>query len=676
MPPLARLQLNTNPDMTYAMLRMGAAGDRHDAERDGVTQSTTVAFAQAALRSVFGRRLSNAEGEGQKIGAVSGLAAMGLDGLSSAAYGPEAAMAILLPLGAASLGLVFPVVLAVLVLLFVLYGSYWQTITAYPSNGGSYTVASENLGRRWGLLAATALMVDYTLNVAVGISAGIGALTSALPSLAPHTLVLCLAVLVLVTVVNLRGTPDAGAVFALPTYLFIGSWVVILGLGLWAVAMTGGQPHAVVPPPAGPKATGTFDLWIVLCAFANGCTAMTGVEAVSNGVSAFKRPPVQHAHRTLSAIVLILALLLGVIAYLVKFYGIYAMDQNQPGYRSVLSQLAEAVIGRGVFYYIAIAAVLAVLCLSANTSFTDFPRLCRLLAQDRFLPATFAMPGRRLVYTTGLLFLALAAGALLIAFDGITDALIPLFAIGAFTAFVLSQAGMAVHWWRQRRANWRGWAARLIVNGFGAALTLSALVIIIVTKFLAGAWVTLVAIPLVFALLWRIRGYYLLISERLACGPLEIRRMDSPIVIIPFRYWNRLTAKALRFAMRLSNEVAAVHLMALDGPDADESEQRLRREWRDNVAGPAERAGLPPPALLLIRSPYRRFLKPLVRLVREAENRYPDRQIAVLIPQLVKTHWWDHLLLASRARALREAILHEGSSRTVVINVPWHIEQV
>jgi amino acid transporter len=645
-------------------------------EGDDVQQSVVFSMLQTGLRSVLGRRLSNAEGEGQKIGAVSGLAAMGLDGLSSAAYGPEAAMAVLLPLGVASLGLVFPVMLAVVALLFVLYASYWQTITAYPSNGGSYTVASENLGRRFGLLAATALMVDYTLNVAVGISAGIGALTSALPALAPHTLALCLAVLVLVTLVNMRGTADAGAVFTLPTYLFIGCWVVILGLGLWAVAVSAGHPHAIVRPPAGPRGTGAFDLWIVLCAFANGCTAMTGVEAVSNGVSAFKPPPVRHAHRTLSAIVLLLALLLAVIAYLIKFYGIYAMDQDKPGYQSVLSQLALAVIGHGPFYYIAIAAVLAVLCLSANTSFTDFPRLCRKLAQDRFLPATFEAPGRRLVYTTGILFLALAAGALLVAFDGITDALIPLFAIGAFTAFVLSQLGMAVHWWRQRRASGRGWPARLVVNGFGAALTTVALLIIIVTKFLAGAWVTLIAIPLVFALLWRIRTYYLSIGEGLACGPLEIRMTEPPVVLIPFQYWNKLTAKALRFAMRISPDVAAIHLLALDGPEAEESEQRLRAEWQENVSTPTERAGLRAPELLLVRSPYRRFLKPLVRIVREAEHRYPDRQIAVLIPQLVKTHWWDYLLLISRARALREAILREGSSRTVVINVPWHMEQI
>ena len=639
-------------------------------------QSGALVSLQRGMLSIFGRRLSNAEGGGQKIGATAGLAAMGLDGLSSAAYGPEAAMAILLPLGAASLGLVLPVMLAVLVLLGALYASYWQTIAAYPSNGGSYTVASENLGRRYGLLAATALMVDYTLNVAVGISAGIGALTSALPALAPHTLALCLLVLAVVTLVNMRGTADAGAAFVPPTYLFVGCWIVILGLGLWAVAATLGHPQPLVAPPAGPVGSGGFNLWIVLCAFANGCTAMTGVEAVSNGVSAFKAPTVKHAHRTLSAIVIILALLLGGISYLVKFYGIYAMDQAAPGYQSVLSQLAGAIIGNGVFYYVAIAAVLAVLCLSANTSFTDFPRLCRKLAEDRFLPAAFEAPGRRLVYTTGIVFLAAAAGALLVAFDGITDALIPLFAIGAFTAFVLSQLGMAVHWWRHRRAGKSGWAGRLFVNGFGAVLTLVALIIVIVTKFLAGAWVTLVAIPLVFALLWRIRSYYQVLGERLACGPLEMRMTEPPVVLVTFRNWNQLTAKALRFAMRLSPDVAAIHLLALEGPDADESEQRLRAEWQENVVGPATRAGRPAPGLLLVRSPYRRFLKPLVRLVREAERRYPDRQIAVLIPQLVKTHWWDYILLASRARALREAVMHEGSARTVVINVPWHLEQI
>ncbi|HET9147821.1 MAG TPA: APC family permease, partial [Acetobacteraceae bacterium] len=555
----------------------------------------------------------------------------------------------------------------------VLYASYWQIITAYPSNGGAYTVASENLGPAFGLLAATALMVDYTLNVAVGVSAGIGALTSAVPMLAPHTLALCLAVLVLVTFVNLRGTSEAGVTFSIPTGIFVVSWILILGIGLWFVARSGGHPTPVIAPPPGPKSHQALDLWILLCAFANGCTAMTGVEAVSNGVSAFRDPPAKNAHRTLSAIVLLLAILLGGIAWLVKFYGIYAMDQNKPGYQSVLSQLAHAITGNGILYYIAIASVLAVLSLAANTSFTGFPRLCRQLAHDRFLPKAFELPGRRLVFTAGIICLAAAAGALLVAFGGITNALIPLFAIGAFTAFVMSQAGIAVYWWRQRGQ--RGWLTRMIVNGCGAVLTSVALGIIIITKFAEGAWITLIAVPALFILLWRIRAYYATLRRQLAYGKLQFETEEAPVVIVVFETWNALSAKAVKFGMRMSDDVTAIHLTAMQGPEADENEQQLRAEWRNNVEIPASQAGFRPPSMLLVRSPYRRFLKPLIRLVRQAEHRNPNRTVAVLIPELVKLRWWDYLLHSLRARNLRNAILQEGSARTIVIDVPWHAEQ-
>jgi len=394
---------------------------------------------------LIGRRLANQEGKARKITAIEGVPAMGLDGLGSSAYGPEAALTILIPLGAEGLHLIRPIMGAILVLLAVLYFSYRQTIEAYPSNGGSYTVAKENLGANAGLLAASALMIDYILNVAVGISAGVGALTSAIPQLHPYTLELCLAVLALITVVNLRGTLEAGLVFSIPSYLFVASFG---GLLLWGVAkalIAGGSPAPIVRPPPLTTATAGAAIWLLLRSFASGCTAMTGVEAVSNGVSAFRDPSVKHAHRTLTGIVLILGLLLGVISYLAPAYGVGAMDQTQPGYQSVLSQLAGAIIGRGFVYFIAIGSLLAVLCLSANTSFVGFPRLCHLVAQDGYLPRAFAAPGRRLVYSVGILWLAAAAGLLLTVFGGITDRLIPLFAVGAFTAFTLSQLGMAFH---------------------------------------------------------------------------------------------------------------------------------------------------------------------------------------------------------------------------------------
>ena len=627
----------------------------------------------SVLTLLVGRRLSNIESGGEKITEVEGVPAMGLDALSSAAYGPEAALTILLPLGAAGPTQIVPITVAVLVLLFILFFSYWQTIEAYPSNGGSYTVASDNLGPSAGLLAGTALMVDYTLNVAVGISAGVAALTSAVPSLHPWTLPLCLAILAIITLLNLRGTQEAGLAFAVPTYLFVVIWTGLLLYGL-AKAIAG-HPAPVDKPPPIPTATQAVGLWLILRAFASGCTAMTGVEAVSNAVGAFRSPSVKHAHRTLAGIVILLAFLLVAIAMLAQTYAIGAMDQSKPGYQSVLSQLAAALAGRGVIYDVAIGSVLAVLCLSANTSFVGFPRLCRLLARDRYLPHSFAMPGRRLVYSLGILFLAAAAGILLAAFDGITDRLIPLFAVGAFLSFTLSQAGMAMHWTKAlRQSGSPRVQLKRFINGLGAIATGIALAIIILAKFVEGAWITILVIPLLFWLMQCIRRRFDAVKQQLRYGPLRhLAQHASPAVMMPMESWNAITAKALHFAMSLSENVTAVHLSALEGPDGDEHEQELRRDWERNVVGPARQAGLPVPQLLVLRSEYREFLRPLQKIVSDMEQRFANRAIAVLIPEVVKVKWWDYLLFTYRARQLQAALMREAGRRVVVIDVPWRI---
>ncbi|HVG02746.1 MAG TPA: APC family permease, partial [Nitrospira sp.] len=442
---------------------------------------------------LLGRRLPNRDFEERKIGAIEGVPAMGLDGLGSSAYGPEAALSVLAPLGAAASAYLIWVTVPILALLGILFASYWQTIRAYPNNGGAYIVAKDNLGTNVSLLAAAALMVDYVLNVSVGIAAGVGALVSAVPKLHSYILPLCLAILTLVTLVNLRGTIDAGRVFAFPTYLFIATFGLILAAGLYNVVMSGGMPTPVVRPPSPANATEGIGLWVLLRAFAGGCTAMTGVEAVSNGMTAFREPTIKYGHRTLAAIVVILGLLLVGIAFLTHAYGIVAMDQQQDGYRSVLSQISAAVMGSGVIYYIAVGSLLCVLCLSANTSFVGFPRLCHLVAQDGFLPKSFAIAGRRLVFDVGILYLAVTSGFLLIVFGGITDRLIPLFAIGAFLTFTISQVGMARHWQTALATdNKPKGAARnhLIINATGAITTGAALVVIIAAKFMEGAWIT------------------------------------------------------------------------------------------------------------------------------------------------------------------------------------------
>ena len=442
------------------------------------------------INTLLGRPLASGEAGEQRISTASGVPTFGLDALSSAAYGPEAALTVLLPLGAAGLTFIFPITAAVVILLGIVYFSYRQTIAAYPNGGGSYTVARENLGTNAGLLAAAALMTDYVLNVAVGISAGVGALISAVPSLQPYTLTLCLVILVVLTLVNLRGIGEAGRLFMLPTCIFIVSLCAMVAWGVIATISAGGHPVPVFPPPHPARAAEGVSAWILLRAFASGCTAMTGVEAVSNGVQAFREPVVPAARRTLTAIIAILIVLLLGIAYLARVYHIGATEPGTPHYQSVLSQLIGAVAGRGIFYWVSIVSILLVLCLSANTSFADFPRLCHAVASDGYLPYSFTDRGRRLVYSEGIWLLAILSGILLAVFDGITDRLIPLFAVGAFLAFTLSQSGMVGHWWKRRE---RGARASMAVNALGAVATALTVVVVAVVKFVAGAWIRGVA---------------------------------------------------------------------------------------------------------------------------------------------------------------------------------------
>jgi amino acid transporter len=624
---------------------------------------------------LLGRRLANAEYAERKIGTWEAVPAMGLDGLGSSAYGPEAALAVLAALGSASVRYVGWVMAPILVLLAVLFASYWQTIRAYPSNGGAYTVARENLGTDAGLLAAAALMVDYVLNVAVGISAGVAALVSAVPMLHPYTLPLCLAILAFITLMNLRGTLDAGRVVAIPTYLFVASFGLIIVLGLAHTLAGSGQPHPVVPPPPLAASTQAASLWLLLRAFASGCTAMTGVEAVSNSMGALRDPPVRNGHRTLAVITGLLALLLAGISWLAHAYRIGAMDQARAGYRSVLSQLAGAVVGQGVLYYVAIGSLLAVLALSANTSFVGFPRLCRMVAADGFLPKPFAVAGRRLVFSVGIGYLAATAALLLIAFDGITQHLIPLFAIGAFLTFTLSQAGMVVHWRRQRSAHaGQRVGLHLAINALGAGTTGVALVVIVVAKFAEGAWITLLVIPAAIVLLKAIRRYYVELEKKVHDPtPLDLHGQRAPIVLVAIEDWNQLADRAITFALTLSPHVIGVHLANLAGPE-EGTNRKLQERWERNVAAPARAAGFPAPELVVLQAQYRALHAPVLELVRELELRHPQRSVAVLVPELVKERWYQNLLHLNRARRLRGALLKNGGTRLTVISVPWYLE--
>jgi amino acid transporter len=615
---------------------------------------------------VLGRPLSSHEEEDQKVGVGAGIPMLGLDALASAAYGPEAAMTLLLPLGALGIGYIGPISAIIVVILLIVYASYLQTIGAYPGGGGSFTVARRNLGVLPGLLAAAALLLDYVLVVAVGISAGVGALVSAVPGLQPHTLALCLVILALITIVNLRGSRESGVAFALPTYTFVVCLFAVLAIGVVKTWLSSGHPIPVVAPPMVPGATAAASAWLLMRAFASGCTAMTGVEAVSNGVPVFAAPAVRNARRTLTAIVAILAVLLAGIAYLAQAYHIGATEPGVAGYQSVLSQLAAAVVGHGFFYYICIAAILSVLALSANTGFADFPRLCRLIAEDGFLPRIFASRGRRLVYSQCIYVLAALSGALLIVFGGITDRLIPLFAVGAFLAFTLSQTGMVAHWIRAGAARH---LPSIVINGLGAMATGATLIVILVAKFAEGAWLVAFLIPVLLTIFGGVRRHYHRVAVEIANPlPLNVSNIQLPIVILPMNAWNKMSQKGLRFALKLSRDIVVVQIKT-----GIKGEDDLSRRWPEYVEKPTSAAHLPSPQLVVVSSPFRHVFNPLLDYILSVKKKNPDRQLAVLIPELVARHWYEHLLHNKRAAMLKALLLVRGDEDIVVVNVPWYL---
>jgi amino acid transporter len=625
-------------------------------------KSETQSFADL----LFGRSLATDQEGEQKVGVLAGIPMLGLDALASAAYGPEAALTLLIPLGAAGIVHVGPITTLIIILLLVVYFSYRQTIEAYPHGGGSYTVARENLGTTAGLLAAAALMLDYVLTVAVGISAGVGALISAVPALVPYIMPLCLGILLLITMVNLRGVRESGLAFAVPTYLFIFSLLAVMALGIVKSLLAGGRPAPLVVVPHLPAVGDPATFWLLMRSFASGCTAMTGVEAVSNGVTAFFDPVVKYARRTLAAIIFLLAIMLAAIAYLCVAYGIGATTAGVPGYDSILSQLTAAIVGRNWFYYLTIGSVLAVLALSANTGFADFPRLCRVIAMDGFLPHSFAHRGRRLVYSNGIIVLATLSGALLIGFGGITDNLIPLFAIGAFLAFTLSQAGMVEHW---RRTGGPHARKSMLINGTGAVCTGVTLAVVLVSKFAEGAWVMILLIPSLLGVFVGVRWHYRNVAGQVASQEcLDVTCLRPPLVLLPIRGWSTITRKALRFALEISPEVFALHVA-----DDEATMGQLEDTWEERVQAPARAAGLIPPKLFVTYSPYRKLYGPLKQVITDLQRGHPGRDLAVIVPELVPTKWYHYFLHNQTAAFIKAYLLFSGFRRVVVINVPWYL---
>ncbi len=580
-------------------------------------------------------------------------------------------MLLLIPLGFYGVQhYLLPIFGFILTLLTILYFSYRQTIEAYPNGGGSFTVASENLGPNAGLLAAAALMIDYILTAAVGVSGGVSALVSVFQWLHPHQLVLCLLILALITLINMRGVKETGLIFMLPTFLFVGTLVATIVVGVLRSVTAGGHPSAVSAPPPPLAATAEhltpwLLLWLLMKAFSGGCAAMTGVEAVSNGVTAFKEPRSKKANQALTVIIAILIVLLAGLSYVARSYGVAAMDPDASNYQTVLSLEVAAVFGRGWFYLLTMGSVLAALAFSANTAFADFPRMARAIAIKDYLPHVFILKGRRLLFSHGIYALTGFTAVILIIFNGVTDRLIPLYAMGAFLAFTLSQAGMVKHWLKNPDASHRG--LKIFLNGLGAVATGLTLIVVLLTKFMAGAWVTVLLVPVLIWTMMAIKRHYTRVHiETTDPTPLRLTGLEAPIVVIPMARWDKITEKAMRFGMLMSPVVKVVHV---DSDDAN----ALGLVWDAMVLKPVHEHNMAEPELVTVQSSYRTILSPLMDYVLQLEEENPGRKIAVLLPELVVKHWWENLLHNQRVQLLKLLLLLKGNQRIVVVNIPWYL---
>jgi amino acid transporter len=615
---------------------------------------------------LFGRPLATDDDKAERIGPAKGVPVFGLDALSSAAYGPEAALTLLIGLGVGGAHLIRPITLCILILLGIVYFSYRQTIMAYPQGGGSYTVASQNLGTWPGLLAAAALMIDYILTAAVGISAGVGALVSAVPTLQSHTLGICLGILLILTLVNIRGVQETGGLFMAPTYIFIACLLGMIAIGLVKAMLAGGHPTPIIAPPRLTHVTAAVSLWLILRAFASGCTAMTGVEAVSNGVMAFREPTDKTARLTLTIVIAILMLMLGGVAYLCPLYGVAATTPGQAGYQSVLSQLLAAITGRGAFYWTSIVSILIVLSLSANTAFADFPRLARAIAQNGFLPHSLGIRGRRLVFTPGVYALAILTAILLIIFGGVTDRLIPLYAVGAFLAFTLSQAGMVAHW---KRHGGRGSGRSMAINAVGALATGLTVCVVLVAKFMDGAWITVILIPALILLMYSVRRHYDGVERMTALDRgVNCKEICAPIVLIPIGSWSAVAEKTLRFGWSISSQITFLHVNC----DEDDG-KKFCQEFEKLVVTPAKRMKLPVPELVVLESPYRFVVKPIVEYALKLQAANANEHIAILVPEMIEHHWYNRILHNNRSELLKTLLDLKENPRITVIKVPWYL---
>lgn len=595
----------------------------------------------------------------ERLSKVQALAVLSSDALSSVAYATEEILLVLAAAVTLPLNLSVPIALAIGLLLVVVAASYRQTIHAYPKGGGSYIVAKDNLGVTPGLIAAASLMIDYVLTVAVSVSSGVAAIISAFPSLQQFTVLICLGFVAFIAVANLRGIRESGLIFTAPTYIFIFSLVAILLLGFVKIIFGISIGGAVTPSLADAvHGTENLSLFLILRAFASGCTALTGVEAISDGVPAFKAPESKNAATTLTWMAGILVTTFLGITFLANYFHLQAQDSTAPGYETVLSQLSHVIVGNSWFYYVIQAATALILVLAANTSFSDFPRLSWFLARDKFLPHLFSHRGDRLAFSTGIITLAILSSILIVIFGGNTDALIPLYSVGVFNSFTLSQSGMVARWWRLRNEE-KGWRKRMLMNGLGAVATALVLIITAATKFLEGAWLVVCLIPLIYLMFKGIHKHYIRFSQELSLteGQPEPLNMLKHSIIVPVDGLNQVSERTLAYARAMSDQVTAVHVN--DDPEAIE---RLRRQW--NVA-------IPDIPLVTIETPYRSIIGPFLKYVDDIHKRSPDDVLTVVVPEFVLAKWWQRLLHNQTAFRIRASLfLRPG---IIITTVPYHL---
>jgi amino acid transporter len=599
-------------------------------------------------RLLVGSPISTAHADHERLSRATGLAVLSSDALSSVAYATEEILRVLMIGGAAALSLSTPVSAVIALLLLIVAFSYRQTIFAYPTGGGAYLVAKDNIGDTPALVAAAALLIDYTLTVAVSIAAGVAALTSAFPALHVSRVELALGFMTVLALGNLRGVRESGRIFSVPTYFFIGGILALLAVGAWRWATGTIVPLDQAAATALP--VGSLGLFAILTAFANGCTAMTGVEAVSNGVPAFRKPESKNAAATLVVMaVLAVGMFVG-ITLLAHAYVIVPSDTE-----TVVSQIARAVFGgRGWPYYAIQAGTMLILVLAANTAYADFPRLASIVSRDRYLPRQFMNQGDRLAFSNGIVVLSVCAGLLLVIFGGDTHALIPLYMIGVFVSFTLSQFGMVIHWRRLREPGWRTSA---VINGIGAVVTAIVLVIVASTKAAEGAWIIILLIPTLVVIFRTTRQHYDHVASQLSLREFAPLPKLRNIVLLPVSGVHRAVLQALHYAHTLSDDVRALYVST--DPHSLELVRKDWEQWGEGVP------------LVVLESPYRSMLEPLLGYINELEATQPDAYVTIVLAEFVPARWWQHLLHNQRALLLKGALLFRPN--TVVTNVPFHL---